>query len=117
MAIGSQTDGTAEYWLDGVPITRASQTSGFQTYDYWQDGFPISGMEITGRVVKRPTSTVSAGTWTAVGAATLHGALADQSDATYIESYSATDSVRLAFDAMSAPPAGTITFRVRYRRS
>lgn len=65
----------------------------------------------------RPSGTVTAGTWTAVGAASLHAATNDAGDSTYIQSSAgaASDLTELSFPAMGTPGAGTVTFYVRHR--
>jgi hypothetical protein len=67
--------------------------------------------------VARPSSTSVAGSWTAVGAATLHAATNDSSDTTYIQSSAGatTDTCLLGFPAMGTPEAGPITVSLRYR--
>ncbi len=67
--------------------------------------------------VARPSSTSVAGSWTAVGAATLHAATNDSSDTTYIQSSAGatTDTCLLGFPAMGTPEAGPITVFLRYR--
>jgi hypothetical protein len=68
--------------------------------------------------IARPDSTVLAGSWTATGAATLHAATNDQSDASYATAGSGVDDrMTLGFDTgIIAPEAGTVTLFVRLRR-
>lgn len=114
----AKLDGRLETWLDGFPASRHASANGFSSYEYWQDGVPVSGTEPEVLVVVRPSSTNTAGYWTAVGNATLHGALADQNPNTYALANAApsVDEFRVGFPAMSPPAEGSITFRVRHRR-
>ena len=111
-------DGKLETWIDGFPISRHATSNGFSMYEYWQDGAPVSGVESQAVIVVRPSSTNTAGYWTAVGNATLHGALADQNSGTYAlaNASPSIDEFRIGFPAMSPPGEGSVTFRVRHRR-
>lgn len=70
-------------------------------------------------VTTRPSGTVSAGTWTPVGAATLHAAVNDESDTTYAQSSTgaADDTAELSWPAEGAPGAGPVTFYIRHRKA
>jgi hypothetical protein len=60
----------------------------------------------------RPSGTPSAGSWTATGATTIHGALADESDTTWAQAPTPTGS--LTVDLPPAPVgAKTITYRLQ----
>jgi len=73
----------------------------------------------TSLVTARPSGTASAGTWTPVGAASLHAAVNDQSDTTLARSSTGagSDTMDLTFPAMGTPGAGTVTFYIRHRRT
>ncbi len=70
-------------------------------------------------VTTRPSGTVSAGTWTPVGAATLHAAVNDQSDTTYAQSSTgaASDTAELSWPAESEPGSGAVTFYITHRKA
>ncbi len=65
----------------------------------------------------RPVSTTSAGSWTPVGAATLHEATNDSNLSTYMRSSAGTadDVAVLALGPLSTPVSGTVTVRIRHR--
>jgi len=70
-------------------------------------------LEVSSQIAA-PTSTISAGPWTAVGAASLHGALSESaaSDTEYAVTAS-SGPFEVALGTLSSPQAGTRT--VRYR--
>lgn len=65
----------------------------------------------------RPGSTISAGSWDTVGAASLHAALSETtaSDAQYCETYTLADSMTLGLSGLTGAGASTDTTTVRYR--
>jgi hypothetical protein len=65
-----------------------------------------------------PSATSAAGSWTATGAATLHAALSDHSDAAYIELTQANmpSTCRLHLSAGTTPDTGTRTWQCRIGR-
>jgi len=69
-------------------------------------------------VTTHPDETVSAGTWAAVGAATLHAATGDDSDTTYAESSTGTasDTMKLGIPSLGTISSGDFKFRVRARK-
>lgn len=63
----------------------------------------------------RPNSTVSAGGWTAVGAATLHEAtdeITPDNDTTYALADSTDTIMELGLSSVTSPGTGTVTFRI-----
>lgn len=68
------------------------------------------------RIRSRPVSVSVAGTWTPIGGATLFAVVADDSDATYMQSSVGTpsDTCTLVFPA-GTPLEGEITLAIRYR--
>lgn len=64
----------------------------------------------------RPSSTVSAGSWSAVPSGTLHGVSSDQSDATWM-SGPVGATCELGFPAMATPDAGEVIFTVRFKNA
>lgn len=72
-----------------------------------------------GLVTANPSSTISAGSWTPIGAATLHAACSDSDDATLARSSTgaASDTMELGFPAMGTPGAGTVTIYIRHRKT
>jgi hypothetical protein len=63
---------------------------------------------VTSTTESRPSATISAGTWTAVGAASLHAATADESATTYAESVDNPAGAAMMLD-LDPAPAGNKT--------
>lgn len=76
--------------------------------------FPLAATAVT----SRPNATVAAGSWTPSGAASLHAAVNDVSNTTFIRSSSgeASDACDLGFPTMTGPPEpGAVSFSITYR--
>jgi hypothetical protein len=72
-----------------IGIFGSSQVAGNITFDnvQYHDSYTLLGPYVTGVTDSRPDATTTAGSWTyAGGAASIHGALADDTDTTYAQS-------------------------------
>lgn len=80
----------------------------------WTDTYALQGPPGSSDV--RPIATVSAGLWTPQGgAASLHGALADNDDATYMASSDnpSSDTARVRVAALSSESGVSVSYRYR----
>ena len=119
-------------WADGVWLTAYSVSGDAGSYVVtgadaslrWGHvlssdaaAYGVTGSASTPEFGRVPTSDLSTGAWTPSTGTDLYAMLDDAADGTYIRSSTgaSSDTCEVAFPAMNAPGAGTVTIYVRHR--